>query len=111
MKTIKYREENKIVRNDYLDLLISLKSKPTKFGFNDEDVVAQAATFWLDGFETSSIAISFTLYELASNPDVQEKLREEIKNTIAKHNGELTYDIIQEMTYLDQVVCGKIIHV
>lgn len=31
-QTMKYREKNNIVRHDYLDLLISLKNKPGKFG-------------------------------------------------------------------------------
>lgn len=83
---------------------MSLKSKPTKYGFNDTDVVAQAVTFWLDGFETSSIAISYALYELALNPEIQKKLRNEITTALEKHDGEVSYDIIQEIKYLDMFV-------
>lgn len=34
METIKFRKENNIVRNDYLDLMISLKDKPGEYGIS-----------------------------------------------------------------------------
>lgn len=48
--------------------------------------------------------MTFTLYELALNPDIQERLREEIRDTIDENNGELTYELLSEMKYLDMVV-------
>lgn len=74
--------------------------------FKDIDVIAQAMTFYADGFETSSIALSFSLYEIASNKHVQEKLQQEIETVLAKYGGEITYDAVQEMTYLECVLCG-----
>lgn len=47
-------------------------------------LVAQAAVFFTGGFETSSSTMSFTLYELAMNPEIQTKLREEILDTLKK---------------------------
>jgi hypothetical protein len=46
------------------------------------------------------------LYELALHPEVQNRLRAEIMKVLNKHNGQLTYDGIQEMAYLDMVVSG-----
>lgn len=63
-------------------------------------------TFYADGFETSSIALSFTLFEIATNPHVQKKLQKEIDSILEKHERELTYDAIQEMDYLDMVLSG-----
>jgi hypothetical protein len=50
--------------------------------------------------------MSFALYELALHPEIQERLRAEIMQVLNKHNGELTYDGIQEMAYMDMVVSG-----
>jgi cytochrome P450 family 6 len=51
--------------------------------------------------------MSFALYELAVHSDIQNRLRTEITRVMAKHQGELTYDGIQEMSYLDMVVSGE----
>lgn len=69
--------------------------------------MAQAMTFYGDGFETSSISLSFVLYELSLNLDVQKKLQNEISTTLAKSSGEITYEGVKEMTYLDKIIAGK----
>jgi cytochrome P450 family 6 len=48
----------------------------------------------------------FALYELAMHPDVQNRLRTEIMRELNKHSGQLTYEGIQKMAYLDMVVSG-----
>jgi cytochrome P450 family 6 len=48
------------------------------------------------------------MYDLACNPKVQERLREEVDSVMSQHNGQLNLDIIQEMEYLDMVVQGNI---
>lgn len=74
----------------------------------DALLTAQAFVFFLAGFETSSTTISHALYELALNPSIQKKLREEImeKNKETK-DGKLKYQDIKEMKYLHKVFCGE----
>ena len=73
--------------------------------FNDIFLTAQAVGFFVDGFETSSRALAFVLHELAMNPDIQDKLREELKNKFPDDN--IDYDKIRSCVYLDQVLNGK----
>ncbi|XP_029048981.2 cytochrome P450 6a2-like [Osmia bicornis bicornis] len=104
--TIKYRQENDIVRPDFINMLMDLKAHPEKLNnieLTDSLLTAQAFIFFAAGYETSSTTISNALYELAVNQDIQNKLREEIMEYCSKDKGELKYETVKEMEYLDKV--------
>ncbi|CAL7948605.1 unnamed protein product [Xylocopa violacea] len=103
-ETIDYRIEHNVFRHDFIDTLVDLKQHPEKLGsmkVDDKLMTAQAFVFFVAGFETSSVTICNTLYEFALNPTIQEKARADVKNVLQKANGEITYDCIKEMKYLD----------
>lgn len=97
---IRHRKENKIERNDYLDHLLSLQEKKQ---ISEIDMAGHGVSFFADGFETSSLVMTYCLYDLASHPELQNRLREEIRN-VQSSKGGITYDTIGEMTFLDQVL-------
>ena len=68
--------------------------------------MAQALSFLIARYETSASTLSFALYELALHPEIQYSVRAEILQVLSKHGGKLTYDGIQDMSYLDMVVSG-----
>ena len=43
-----------------------------------EEILAQGLLFFIAGYETTATSIAFLLYSLAMNPEIQEKLHEEI---------------------------------
>jgi cytochrome P450 family 6 len=51
--------------------------------------------------------MTFCLYEMAVNPDIQERVRSEINTVLDKHGGNITYESISDMEYLDKVVSGE----
>ncbi|PSN44032.1 putative cytochrome P450 6a14 [Blattella germanica] len=112
--TVRYREKNFITRKDFLQLLIQLKNQGyvdgpdeltnTTNGITMDEMAAQVFVFFVAGFETSSTTMSFCLYELALNHKIQTRLRIEIDTVLAKYDGKVTYEAIQEMTYLDKVI-------
>ena len=69
--------------------------------------MAQALIFLIAGYETSASTLSFALYELALHPEIQQSVRTEIVQVLSKHGGKLTYDGMQDMSYLDRVVSGE----
>lgn len=58
--------------------------------------MAQAASFFSAGFDTSAVPIAFTLYELALQPEIQNTLRKEILEAFNEYDGKLTYDMVHK---------------
>ncbi|XP_062562557.1 cytochrome P450 6a8-like [Armigeres subalbatus] len=115
-ETVEFREKNNVQRNDFMNLLLQLKNKGRLLdqldegeliesrGLTMDELAAQCFVFFIAGFETSSTTMNFCLYELAKNPDIQEKLRVEIEKAIASNDGQVTYDLVMGHRYLDNVV-------
>lgn len=108
--TVAYRENNNVNRNDFLQLLIDIKNKQDADGktghFSLEQLAAQVFVFFIAGYETSSTAMTFSMFELACHKDIQSKAREEIRSVLARHGGKLSYEAVQEMKYVGQIVDG-----
>ena len=64
--------------------------------------MAQAVSFYVAGFEATSTTIAFSLFELSLHPEYEELLYKEIKETLT--GKEIDVDLINQMTFLDQVV-------
>ncbi|KXJ70812.1 hypothetical protein RP20_CCG022414 [Aedes albopictus] len=108
---ISRRESSGENRGDFIDSMIALKNNDATIGVEEkiqlkgDILVAQAATFYMASFETTSSVLSFTLYELSKNPEIQQRLREEIRNCIQKHGQNLPYEcLVNEMPYLGMVI-------
>ncbi|GIY17062.1 cytochrome P450 3A13 [Caerostris extrusa] len=69
-----------------------------------DELVAQCVIFFLAGYDTTASTLSFASYQLALNQSVQDKLREEVDQVIQENNGQLTYEAVQSMKYLDNVI-------
>lgn len=74
-----------------------------------DEIVAQCFVFFLAGYETSSTTMSFALYELATHPEYQKKVREEIFQMLKKYNNRVCYDALKEMDYMQQVLDGNVV--
>ncbi|XP_055923101.1 probable cytochrome P450 9f2 isoform X3 [Eupeodes corollae] len=116
LDTMKYRQEHKIVRPDMINMMMEAKGlyidkepneKPSALAreWSDNEIVAQFFVFFFAGFEPTAVLMSFASHELMVNPDVQERLRQEIQDVKENLNGKpLTYEVLQSMKYMDMVV-------
>lgn len=107
--TVQYRIDNQIERNDVLNLLMKIGNEGHEGEENltMDEIAAQCFIFFIAGFETSSNASSSAMFHLVKNLEIQEKLREEIKSVLTKHNNVLTYECMQDMKYLEMIVNGE----
>lgn len=51
--------------------------------------------------------MTFTLHELSLNQEIQEKARKNVQEVLERHAGEITYDSLNEMVYLEQCINGS----
>lgn len=87
-----YRANNKVRRNDFIQLFLEIQEQAIANGTQPltiEQISAQAFGFFQAGFETSSTTMTFCLHELAFNQDIQDELREEIREALKRNNGRL----------------------
>ncbi|KAL0869039.1 hypothetical protein ABMA27_007356 [Loxostege sticticalis] len=113
--TVEHRQKHAYRRNDFLQTLIELKNQagagkdgvanPHDFSFSMDDLAANTMLYMIAGYETSATTgTNFTAYQLALNPHIQDKVREEVVRVLEKHGGECTYEAQNEMVYFNMVL-------
>ncbi|XP_024061005.2 cytochrome P450 3A9-like isoform X1 [Terrapene carolina triunguis] len=100
-------------RVDFLQLMIDSQNLNTSHESNglnhpnkvltDTEILAQAIIFIFAGYETTSSILSYMVYSLATHPDVQQKLQEEI-DSVLPNQAPLTYDALMQLEYVDMTV-------
>lgn len=108
-ETIQYREENNVRRNDFMQQVIDMRKEDKASGakvLSVEKIAGNSFLFFTAGTEASSGTAAYILYEVAKDMKIQKKLQTEIDEVLAKNGGEITYDAIGELKYLDLVVKG-----
>ncbi|XP_048759592.2 cytochrome P450 3A9-like [Ostrea edulis] len=118
-QAIEMRDEGDKNRNDLLQLMLnahkdtdkneiedehSYEGDPQKWkkrGLTEDEVTGNAILFLLAGFDTTASTMTFMSYCLATNPEIQEKLIDEIDSVLG--NELPTYDNVLKVDYLDWV--------
>ncbi|XP_075167814.1 uncharacterized protein LOC142239971 [Haematobia irritans] len=107
-EVVTQRERTGHKRNDLIDIYVTLKEMAQLAGEDEsytmDSLTAQTIMLLSGGFETSSTMISSTLYELALQPDILERLRSEILDYLIADDGQISYERLNEMEYLRMVV-------
>ncbi|XP_042907512.2 cytochrome P450 3A9 [Parasteatoda tepidariorum] len=131
---IKQRRETGQTRNDFLQLLLECANEIPKEDLNElmseevtqnygsesadrtyfknisskslsmDEIVAQCILFFIAGYQTTTLLLGYTTYNLAVNQKIQDKVFEEIKEQLRETNGKVTYEAIQNRKYLDNVI-------
>ncbi|XP_056019949.1 cytochrome P450 3A6-like isoform X2 [Ostrea edulis] len=118
-QAIEMRDEGDKKRNDLLQLMLnahkdtdkneiedehSYEGDPQKWkkrGLTEDEVTGNAILFLLAGYDTTASTMTFMSYCLATNPEIQKKLIDEIDSVLGKELP--TYDNVLKVDYLDWV--------
>lgn len=98
-------------RIDLLQLMLDAEKKPEEIkkdpstkGLTNLEIKGQVILFFIAGYETSTNTMHFLANQLATHPDLQEKLRQEIFDVLEEHGGKITYETISDMKYLEMCI-------
>ncbi|KAH8348522.1 hypothetical protein KR084_008278, partial [Drosophila pseudotakahashii] len=70
----------------------------------DVEIAAQAFGFLLAGLGPQNATLGFCLYELARQPELQDRARLEIRKTLEQHGGQVTPEFLRELRFTKQVL-------
>ncbi|CAG9762996.1 unnamed protein product [Ceutorhynchus assimilis] len=105
-KIIEKKRESKEKTDQHksmLDLLLEIDIDGKVLSI--DDIREEINTFLFAGYDTSSSAMSLALYQIAQNPEIQEKLYQEQLDIFKDElKPQVTYDKLQEMVYLEMVI-------
>ena len=90
-------DEKKDLPNDLLSLLINDGS------LTREDIIDEFITIFIAGQETTANSLAFTLFEILSNPDVEAKLLNEIKEVLGDRDN-VEFEDLAKLKYTGQVL-------
>ncbi|XP_067005617.2 probable cytochrome P450 6a14 [Anabrus simplex] len=99
-----YRAQNGIDSHDFMQGLARLKSTANSSDEGSNLVAAHMYSFFYAGFRKPAAVLTCALYELASNPELQERLYTEIDTSTQECGGLLTNQAVQALPLLDKIV-------
>ena len=82
---------------DFLDILLTARDEEGQ-GMSDLEIRNEVDTFMFEGHDTTTSAMSWTLYCLAKHPEHQDKVREEVQSVLMGRER-LEYDDLKELKY------------
>lgn len=66
--------------------------------------MAQAIAFLVTGVETTASTMTMLLYRLATNPDKQKLLHEEVDRVLAQSKGKIDHSIVGDLVYVNACI-------
>ncbi|OJA09904.1 hypothetical protein AZE42_06198 [Rhizopogon vesiculosus] len=84
-----------------LGLLLKAEQSGNSAGLTEQEVLDEGKVILLAGFETTAVSMTWALIELARNPDIQMKLRDECLDFASTPSYD---DLANKLPYLDAVV-------
>jgi len=95
--------------DDILSLLLEARDEEGQ-PLTDNELRDELLTLLVAGHETTATALSWALYWLATRPEVQERLRQELEDARSAPNAPLEWSALLRLPYL-QAVCNETLRI
>jgi len=89
-------------RRPFLDLMLE-ESAQSNVPMSDADLRQEVDTIMFAGHDTTSVSTGFTLHFMATHPEIQQRLYEEIMDVVGPEDN-ITPAHLKELRYLDACV-------
>jgi cytochrome P450 len=105
----KWQQDKSASSNKLRSLLVSLiasvkdESSSEKAALTNNEVFDEAGMSIMAGFETTSNALAWFIFNMSKNPNVQRKIKEELKEHNVTHETSLTHEIVDSLDYVECV--------
>lgn len=112
---IEDRRSKKTVRNDFIQMMVDHeetedteqnKTEKThlKKTLTNAEILSQSILFMLVGSDTTASTLTWITHNLVMYPECQDKLIKEVDSVLEQHNGEINYDTVNDMPYMNSVI-------
>lgn len=89
-------------QDDLLGMMLEMRDAETGEGMSDQQVRDEVVTIFFAGHETTAATITWAFYLLSQHPDVEEKMRTEIRSVLGKRDP--AFADLPKLTYMQQVI-------
>ncbi|RID79952.1 hypothetical protein BRARA_A02651 [Brassica rapa] len=98
------QEENKDYVQSYVDTLLDLELPDEKRKLNENEIISLCSEFLNGGTDTTATTLQWIMANLVKNPEIQERLYQEIKGVAGEEAKEIEEEEAHKMPYLKAVV-------
>lgn len=89
-------------RDDLLGMMLEMRDADTGEGLSDRQARDEVVTIFFAGHETTAATMSWAFYLLSQHPDVEERLRAELRSVL--HGRLPTFADLPKLAYMQQVI-------
>lgn len=102
IQAINHRRENPSDSNDLLNMLINAKDEDTGEQMTDQQLFDEVLTIFVAGHETTAVALTWAIYNLSKNPDILQRLENEIDTVLKNETPTLAH--LPQLKYANMVI-------
>ncbi|KXN65031.1 cytochrome P450 [Conidiobolus coronatus NRRL 28638] len=91
-ENMRKRRENKSSHSDILQSMMDTQDEDSGIKLRDDEIIDEAMTLLVAGFDTTSNSLIFTIYEVLKNPTIYNKLVAEILKEFPNPDAKITVE-------------------